>query len=138
MSRKKQNGENLRSRIVEEMYKPIRVHFKTRRVEIRGYDDIIGLDLADMSKLKKYNKGYTFFLLAVNCFSRKCYTLQLKNKTTIEVGKATIKILEKSKTKFKFIWTDQVFLIKFSKKINLFFSSNFRVKNSTQTGLNKK
>lgn len=108
----KQNGENLRSRIVEEMYKPIRVHFKTRRVEIRGYDDLLGLDLADLSKLKKYNKGYTYFLLGINCFSRKVFTEPLKTKTAVEVGNATIKILEKSKTKFKFIWSDQVFIFK--------------------------
>lgn len=98
---------NLRNIIVEELYKPVRINFKTRRVEVKGFNDLLCLDIADMQKLKKENSGYAYFLLGVNAFSRKIFTEPLKTKTGKEVANATLKIIERAKTRFRNIWVDK-------------------------------
>lgn len=100
------NADNMRSIIVKEMYRPVRVNFPTRRIEVKGYSDLLQLDLADLTKLSKFNKGYKFFLLGINVFSRKIFTFPLKTKTSKEVSEATLKLIKNAKTSFKHIFTD--------------------------------
>ncbi|KAG5666249.1 hypothetical protein PVAND_017630 [Polypedilum vanderplanki] len=103
---KKIKDENPRSRIVNELYKESRINYPRRRVEIKGLNDLLSVDLGDLSRLKKYNNGYAYFLLAVNAFSKKIWTVPLKTKTGKEVAKAMVEILSKCGHKFKNYWTD--------------------------------
>ena len=52
------------------------------------------LDLLDMSKYSRYNKGYKWIMICVDVFSRKAYTEPLKNKGTKETARAFNNILE--------------------------------------------
>lgn len=65
------------------------------------------MDLGDMRDVSKYNKGYTFFLLLVNMFSRQIYVEPLKNKNKGTVLDAFKKMLKKNKLKFNNYQTDR-------------------------------
>lgn len=106
MLQKDKNIENMRSVIVKELYAPYRVKYKTRRIELRGFNDLLEVDLADFSKLKSFNDNNTFVLVAINAFSRKVYTEPLKNKTGKEVVRAMKKNLDRAKTKFIHLFSD--------------------------------
>lgn len=98
--------ENERSGIINELYAPYRVNFTRKRIEIRGLSDLIEADLADLQKLKSYNKNFAYILLATNPFSKMIYCRKLKTKTPAEVAKAMKSILEETKIKFKNLFTD--------------------------------
>lgn len=83
--------------IVNEIFKPRKKKFPRRRVKIKGLNDLIEIDLMDMSKNKKTNSGITFILTAVNAFSKYGFGVGVKNKGAVEVKNALIKILDNSK-----------------------------------------
>ena len=54
--------------------------FKRKQVISYGYFELAQADLADMSSVKRYNHGYTYILLLVDCLSKMIYTRPLKRK----------------------------------------------------------
>ena len=52
---------------------------------IRRLRQMIQIDLTEVSKIRKYNKGYNYILVAIDCFSRKVWARLLKTKTADEV-----------------------------------------------------
>jgi hypothetical protein len=104
---KKTDQKNERTQIVEELYAPVRIHFPRRRIEVRNLTDLAQSDLADMSKLASKNKGHKFFLLLINCFSRKIYCVPIKDKSGKNVANALLKILNESGERFKLLHTDR-------------------------------
>jgi hypothetical protein len=50
------------------LHKPIRRKFKRHRTKVTDIDEQWQLDLADVSKLKKDNNGYTFYCVPSTCY----------------------------------------------------------------------
>ena len=55
--------------LAEELHKPIRKHFKKRRVISKHVDDIWAADLVDMQYYSRSNKGYKYILMIIDVFS---------------------------------------------------------------------
>ena len=53
-----------------ELHKPIIRKFKKRKVYSYLKGNILGVDLADMQSLSKYNKGIKYLLCAIHLFSK--------------------------------------------------------------------
>lgn len=99
-------SENERSAIVNELYAPYRVNFLRKRIEIKGLEDLLEIDIADFQNLKSRNKNYSYCLLAVNPFSKKIYTRKLKTKSGPEVAKEFQDILNETGLNFKLVFSD--------------------------------
>ena len=69
------------------LHTPARKH-PTRRYVVHDIDDQWQADLADVSLLKKENKGYVFLLTVIDLFSRYAWVRPLKSKRGEEVAKA--------------------------------------------------
>lgn len=93
--------------VVNEIYHPVKINFPRRRYEILSLDDVLQLDLADLSLLGRSNDGHKYILVAINPFSKKIYTVPLKTKTAREVTDATKEILRRSNIRFKKIMSDK-------------------------------
>ena len=52
--------------LAEELHKPIRKHFKKRRVVSKHVDDIWAADLVDMQYYSRSNKGYKYILMIID------------------------------------------------------------------------
>ena len=61
----------------------------------------MGVDLADMQLLSKYNKGIRFLLCAIDIFSKYAWVVPLKDKKGISVVKAFQIILKQSNRRVK-------------------------------------
>lgn len=81
--------------IIEELHKPARKNFTRRRTIIKGFDDLFQIDIADLFRYSKQNRGYKYILVVIDCFSKYVWTYPLKTKTASEVSKAMEKILQK-------------------------------------------
>ena len=73
--------------------RPARHKFKRNHVITRGINDQLDIDLADVSRLAKYNDGVTFLLTAIDVFSRVALVRPLKNKRSDTVLSALNAIL---------------------------------------------
>lgn len=97
---------DIKKQIVEELHKPARRTFKRRRVIVKNINDLLQLDLVQLDKFAKLNKGFRYILVAINVFSKFLYAQAIKRKTSKDVVEATKKILNSMKTKPKNIQTD--------------------------------
>lgn len=98
--------EKEKQQVVRELHRNARKNFKRRRVIVKNIHDLIQIDLIDMKKYAKFNKGYTFILVAINCFTKFAWAESLKNKSGPEVLK-TIKKLLKIIPKFDNLQSDE-------------------------------
>ena len=62
------------------LHKPIVKKFKKRKVYSWFEDNILGVDLADMQSLSKYNIGNKYLLCAIDLFSKYAWVVPLKDK----------------------------------------------------------
>ena len=67
----------------------------------------MGVDLADMQLISKYNKRIRYLLCANNIFSKYAWVVLLKDKKGVTIVNAFQKILDSSKRKPNKIWVDQ-------------------------------
>lgn len=67
----------------------------------------VRIDLGDMSFMSEKNKGYTFILVLVNCFSKELFVAPLKNKSKEEVVDGLHKVMKECNTKFKHLQSDR-------------------------------
>ena len=56
--------------LAEELHKPIRRNFTKRRVFSNGIDEIWAVDLVEMQKFSKWNKGIKYLLMVIDVFSK--------------------------------------------------------------------
>jgi transposase InsO family protein len=81
------------------------------QLQITAFDNQIGqyqCDLMDISKWSKTNSGYKWLLNVIDIYSRKAWSVPLKNKTGKTVTEAIKPILELTKDKkFRSVKTDQ-------------------------------
>ena len=99
------NNENIQ--LADELHKPIIRKFKKRKVYSSFKDNIWGADLADMQLLSKFNKGFRFFLCAIDIFSKFAWVIPLKDKKGVSIVNEFRKILDDSKRKPNKIWVDK-------------------------------
>lgn len=112
------------------LHKPVRIHFKRRKVLAFGIGELMQCDLVDMSKLAKYNRGVRYILTAIDVFSKKGYAVPLKRKNASSVLEGFKKLLKEAKLSISKLHTDrdkEFFNNKFStflKKKNIHHYSN--------------
>ena len=67
----------------------------------------MGVDLADMQLISKYNKRITYSLSEIDLFSKYAWVVPLKDEEGITIVNAFQKIIDPSKRKPNKIWVDQ-------------------------------
>lgn len=70
------------------LHKTKRKNFPRSKTRVYALDELIQMDLADMSNLRNYNRGVTFLLFIIESLSRLLYVYPLKNKTCTSVANA--------------------------------------------------
>ena len=125
----------LQSQDTYTLHKPVRHHFKRRRIIVSDIDDQWEADLVDLSGIAKYNSNFRYLLTVIDTLSKFAWVIPLKTKTGKELVDAFTEILSKSGRKPLNLRTDKgsEFLNKifqtFLKKENInFFTSNNEVK----------
>jgi hypothetical protein len=94
----------LRSVDAHTLHRERRKNFKRNRYVIPRMNYLYEADLIDMSNIKAANKGYTFVLNCIDCFSKYLWSIPLKNKKAETVLQA-FKIIFKNKS-VKFLQSD--------------------------------
>jgi hypothetical protein len=83
--------------IARELHKPARRNYPTRRVELKGINDLYQADLVEMIPHAKINKNYKYILTMINCFSKYAIAKPLKTKSAANVAAVLAPILQKHK-----------------------------------------
>ena len=85
--------KNKMRQLANELHKPARKNFDRRKVLLKGMNDLMQIDLIEMIKVARFNKGYKYILTAIDCFTKLAYGVPLKTKTGAEVSVALETIL---------------------------------------------
>ena len=93
--------------LAEELHKPIRRKFKTRKVIVNHIDEIWSADLVFMDKLSKWNKGFKYLLTVIDVFSKFAWVVPLKDKKGSSITTAFADIIKKYKRKPEYLWVDK-------------------------------
>ena len=93
--------------IENELHKSIIRNVKKKKNVYSSFQDIWGVDLADMELISKYNKGIRYLLCATDLFSKYAWVVHLKSKKVITIVNEFQIILDSSKTKPNKIWVNQ-------------------------------
>ena len=72
-------------------------NFPRRRVIARSVDDIWGADLVEMQQFSKWNKGYRYLIMLIDCFSKFGWIAPIKNKTGESIAEAFEKIFKEGR-----------------------------------------
>jgi hypothetical protein len=91
--------------LAKELHRPVRRNFPTRRVELKGVDDLYQADLVEMIPYSKVNNGYKYIMTVINCFTKFAHAVPLKTKSAQDVAIALEPILKQNK--MKHFQTDQ-------------------------------
>ena len=92
--------------MADELHRPIIKKLKKRKVYSSFKDNILGLDLADMQSLSKYNKRIKYLLCAIDLFSKYAWVIPMKDKKSTSIVNAFKKIMSEECKPNK-IWVDQ-------------------------------
>ena len=92
--------------LADELPKPIIRQFKKRKVYSSFRDNILGVDLADMQSLSRYNIGIKYLLCAIDLFSKYAWVIPIKDKKGASIVNAFKKIISEGRKPSK-IWVDQ-------------------------------
>jgi hypothetical protein len=96
-TKKKKNvqpSSTTRQIIVNELHKPMRINFPRRHTDIRDINETLQMDLIDMSRYWKVNKGFKFILSIIDVFSKFAWAIPLKNKSAIAIHAVLVKFLK--------------------------------------------
>lgn len=77
--------EWLRKQPTYTLHKNRRVRFKRNYYNITNMDDLWEMDLIDMQKFSRFNKGNRFILAVIDCFSKYAWCIPIKRKTPVEI-----------------------------------------------------
>ena len=92
--------------LANELHRPIRRNFPTRRVQVSAIDEVWAADLAEMQKFSAWNKDIRYLLMIIDIFSKFGWIVPLKNKKGETVAKAFNKIFKSGRLPKK-IWADK-------------------------------
>jgi len=93
--------------LAEELHRPARKAYPTRKVVVPEKDHTWGMDLADMSTWKDENDGVTYILTVIDVFTRWADAKPVKTKSAKDVLSAFIEVVKDRGTHPKFLWIDQ-------------------------------
>jgi transposase InsO family protein len=79
------------------LHKPVVRKFKRRKYVVKGRDDLVQIDLADVSNLAQFNGGVKYLLVWIDCYSRFLRVEPLKNKFANSVTVAIQKLIAAQK-----------------------------------------
>ena len=135
--------ENHNKILSEELHKPKRKNYPRRKIIVNHIDEIFAVDLVEMQKFAKLNKGYRYLLECIDIFSKYSWVIPLKDKKGITIKNALEKIFNERKPNF--LWTDKV--TEFYNKqvqdllnennIKLYSTNNSEIKNSVVERFNR-
>ena len=112
----KQNGFKVRYDDVKQwlqshdsytLFKPTKYRFKRNRIVTTGLDYMWDCDLADLSNIREYNDGFTYWLVVIDVFSRYLWVRPIKTKQGTEVKNAFEDIFKSTTRKPARIRTDK-------------------------------
>ena len=92
--------------LAEELHKPITRKFTTRRVFVKGVDEICAADLVEMGRFSDWNKGIKYLLMVIDVFSKFGWIEPLQNKKGETVAAAFEKIFKLGRQP-RLLWTDK-------------------------------
>ena len=67
----------------------------------------MGVDLADMQSISRFNKGFRFLLCVIEIFSKYSWVVPLKDKQRVSIVHVFQQILKQSNRKSNKIWLDK-------------------------------
>lgn len=79
--------------IVEELHKQARKRFPRRRVYVKSIDDLWQIDLVDMQKYAKFNKGQKYILTVIDVLSKFAWAVPVRDKSGKAVTAAMKRVL---------------------------------------------
>lgn len=68
--------------LVKELHAPVRKHFLCRKYKMVSRFHTFQIDLIDIQQFSKENSGNKYILVAIDVFSKYCYTIPLKSKNS--------------------------------------------------------
>ena len=86
--------EWLNKQNVYSLHAPNRRKFARRATYVSGVNDTWQADLADVSNIKKYNKGFRYILTCIDIFSKYAWAVPLKRKLPSHIIAAFKKIFK--------------------------------------------
>ena len=100
--------KKVKTPLADELHKPTRVHFPTKKVRVNEIDDTWTADLLFLpASHKKENDEYDTFLVVLDVFSKYAWVKPIKNKKSDTVAKTFMEIFKNSGRKPKKLWTDR-------------------------------
>jgi hypothetical protein len=88
---------NEKKTLAAELHKPARVHYKRRNFIMKGIDDTWQIDLVEMHRHARENKGFNYILTGIDVFSKFAFAIPVKKKTGKDVTAAFKKVLVDTK-----------------------------------------
>ena len=89
------------------LHKPVRKRFPTTPTLVFGPNEQWQMDLVDMQKLSKWNKGYKYLLTVIDVFSKVAWAEPIKSKSTKEMLPALERVKKHYGTSPLRVQTDQ-------------------------------
>ena len=78
------------------LHKPIRRKFPRSQTRVEGIDHQWQADLADVSHLASYNRGYKYLFCVIDVFSKMAWVVPITSKTGTELVRALHRVLKDS------------------------------------------
>ena len=94
--------------LANKLHKPIIRKLKKRKVYSSFKNNILGVDLADMQSLSRYNKRFKYLLCAIDLFSKYAWVISIKDKKGTSIVDAFKKIISERQRKPNKIWLIKV------------------------------
>lgn len=82
---RKEVSDWLRLQPTYTLHKDRRIKFKRNHYNITNIDDLWEMDLIDMQKYSRVNKGNKYILAVIDCFSKYAWCIPIKRKTPDEI-----------------------------------------------------
>jgi hypothetical protein len=114
-----------------ELHKPIRKHYKKRRVRVEGMDATWSMDLVDMSMFSVMNDDMKWMLTVIDIYSRYSWAIAMKSKSAGDVLQAFKHIVDDSHRMPQKIWVDEG-LEFYNTKMTKYLNDNRIIRYSTQ------
>ena len=89
----------------EELNKPVINKFPRKKIIVNYIEEIHSIDLVDMVKYSRMNKGYKYIFTNIDIFSKYAWSFPIKSEKISDIKPCFEKILKERKPKF--IWSDK-------------------------------
>ena len=86
----------LQEQVTYTLHKPIRRKFSRNHTRVKAIDHQCQADLADVSHLATYNRGYKYLFCVIDVFSKFAWVVPLTSKSSTELVRALKLVLKQS------------------------------------------